>query len=140
MKLKTGVKTLIGISIGGIALTIYEIITCPLAALFSFTIAKRLSTSPDQAMGGHGTAISTLRGFPVQKSELFATEASFLVIPVFLAVILLGYLILRQRSFQVMGVPITPQFMGLGVLLIGVWNVLFSGLLFVVRVQVHDVT
>lgn len=33
MKLRTGIKTLIAISIGGIAVAIYEIITCPLARL-----------------------------------------------------------------------------------------------------------
>ncbi len=138
MKLRTGIKILIAISIGGIAVATYEIITCPLAALLSFTVAERLSASPDQQVGGHA-AVSTLRGFPVQKSELFAAEASFLVIPVFLVVIVLCYLILRQRRLQLIGVPITPQFLGLSVLLIGFWNVLFSGLLFAERVHLHYV-
>lgn len=140
MKLRTGIKTLIAISIWGIALAIYEIVTCPLAALLSFTVAERVSISPEQGGSGHGATVSTLRGFPIHKSELFAAEASFLVIPVFLAVIVLCYLILRQLRLQVMGVPITPQFLGLGVLLIGFWNLLFSGLLFVERVQLHYVT
>lgn len=136
MKLRAGVKTLIGISIWGIAVGIYEIFTCPLAALLSFSIAERT----EEGANGHGATMSTLHGFPVQKSELFAPEASVLVIPVFLAMIVLCYLILRQRRLQFIGVPITPQFMGLGVLLIGFWNLLFSGLLFVERVQLHYVT
>jgi hypothetical protein len=133
MKLRTGLKTLIGVSIVGIALVIYDIITCPLAGLLSFTTAERLGTREVQELTEHGTAITTLRGFPVKKSELFAVEASFLAIPVFLAVIVLCYLVLRQRRVQLLGVPITPQFMGLVVLLIGFWNFLFSAFLFWVR-------
>jgi hypothetical protein len=140
MKLKTGVKILVGISVDGIALAIYEIITCPLSALLSFSVAERLSTSPDNRASEPGTAITNLRRLPVRRTELLATEASFLVIPVFLAVIVLCYLVLRQRRFQVMGVPVTPQFVGLGILLIGFWNVLFSGLLFGERVHLHYVT
>lgn len=132
MKLRTGLKALVGISLFGIPLAIYEIVTCPLAALLSFTIAERVGASDHQ---GHGAPISTLRGFPVDKSEVFHVEASFLVIPVFLAVIVFGFLILRQRRFHIIGVPITPQLMGLVVFLIGAWNLLFSGFLFVERLH-----
>ncbi len=62
--------------------------------------SQSVSASDYRALREHGAAVSTLGGFPGQKSELFAAEASFLVIPVFLAVIVLCYLILRQRHFQ----------------------------------------
>jgi hypothetical protein len=133
VKLRAGLKTLIGVSIVEIALAIYDIIACPLAALLSFTAAERLDTQQHQELTEHGTAISTLRRMPVKKTDIFTVEASFLAIPLFLAVIVLCYLILRRWRFQLFGVPITPQFMGLVVLLIGFWNLLFSVFLFGVR-------
>ena len=137
MKLRTGIKTLIGISTLGIAVAVYEIFTCPLAALLSFSVAQFLGASE---AGEHGPAISTLRGMPIHKSPVVQVEASFLVIPIFLAVIVLCFLILRRRGFQIMGAPITPRLLGLGVLLIALWNLFFSGVLFVERVRLHFVT
>lgn len=128
MRLRTGAKALIGISMFGIALAVYEMVSCPLAAVFSFAIAEFVGDERRRQEG-----LSTLRGLPIEKSDIVKVEASFLVMAVFLAVIVLGILILRQKHLQILGMPISPQFMGLVVFLIGIWDFLFSGVLLVLR-------
>lgn len=71
---------------------------------------------------------------PAKVLPLFGTEVSFLGVVVLLVTILLAWLILKGKSLTLFGYRMTPQFMGLGILLITIWNVVFGTFLIGVEV------
>lgn len=134
MKLRTGLKLLIGLSVVGIAIATVLIFTCPFAGVVSFSTLVREGTPQYQELAVHATALPGVRELPAKVLPLFGTEVSFLGIVVLLAVILLAWLILKGKSLTFFGYHMSPQLMGLGILLITLWNVLFATFLIGVEV------
>lgn len=134
MKIKTGLKWLIGLSGVGILIATVLILTCPFAGVISFSTLVREGTKSYEALTVHATAIPGVRELPAKVMPLFGGEVSFLGIVVLLGVIVLSWLILRGRRLHLFGYQITPQFMGLGILLITIWNLVFAA--FLVGVEV----
>lgn len=134
MKLKTGLKTLIGLSVVGAAIGTFLIFTCPFAGVISFNTLVREGTKSYEELTVHATALPGVRELPAKVLPLFGTEVSFLGVLVLLGVILLSWLILKGRSLSLFGYKISPQLMGLVILLITFWNLIFSA--FLVGVEV----
>lgn len=134
MKPKTGLKTMIDLSLVGIAIATVLIFTCPFAGLISFSTLVRQGTPQYEELTVHATAISGVRELPAKVLPLFGTEVSFLGIVVLLAVILLSWLILKGKSLCLFGYAMGPQLMGLGILLITLWNMIFGAFLIGVEV------
>jgi len=134
MKLRTGLKILIGLSVVGIAVAIVLIFTCPFAGVISFSTLVREGTPQYEELTVHATAVPGVRELPAKVLPLFGTEVSFLGILVLLALIFLAWLILRGKSLNLFGYRMSPQFMGLGILLVTLWNVLFATFLIGVEV------
>lgn len=82
----------------------------------------------------HATAVPGVRALPAKQLDFFGTEVSFLGIVVLLVVILLSWLILKGKTLSLFGYRMGPQFMGLGILLITLWNLIFGALLIGVEV------
>ena len=134
MKLRTGLKWLIGLSVIGIAIATVLIFTCPFAGVISFSTLVREGTGSYEELTVHATALPGVRELPAKVLPLFGTEVSFLGIVILLAVILLAWLILKGKCLTLFGYRISQQFMGLGILLITMWNVVFGTFLIGVEV------
>lgn len=134
MKLKTGLKTLMGLSVVGAAIGTVLIFTCPFAGVISFNTLVREGTKSYAELTLHATALPGVRELPAKVLSLFGTEVSFLGVIVLLGVILLSWFILTEKSFSLFGYKISSQFMGLVILLITFWNLIFSA--FLVGVEV----
>lgn len=126
MRLRTGLKALIGISVLGIAVAVLLIYTCPFAGQIAFsTLVREVPTE-------HGGGL--VRSYPVKETKLFAVEVSPLGIIVLLVLIALCFVILRQRPLNLFGYAVTPKAMGVTIFLITLWNLLFSAFLLGVEV------
>jgi len=126
MKLRTGLKALIGISVLGIAVGVLLIYTCPFAGQIAFsTLVREVPTE-------HGGGL--VRSYPVKETKLFGIEVSPLGIIVLLVLIALCFLILRQRSLNFFGYTVTPKAMGVTIFLITLWNLVFAAFLLGVEV------
>jgi uncharacterized membrane protein len=136
MRIKTGLKTMIGLAAAGIAVAILLVFTCPFAGVISFNTLVREGTASYAELTVHATAIPGVRNLPAKQASVFGSEVSFLGILVLLGVIALCVAILKGRRVSVFGYPITPQFMGLAVLLVTIWNVVFSAFLIAIEVLV----
>ena len=134
MKLRTGLKILIGLSVVGIAVAIVLIFTCPFAGVISFNTLVREGTPQYEELAVHATAVPGVRELPAKVLPLFGTEVSFLGVVVLLLTILLAWVILKGKYLTLFGYRISPQFMGLGILLITMWNVVFGTFLIGVEV------
>lgn len=134
MKIKTGLKTLIGLAALGIVLAIFLIFTCPFAGVISFSTLVREGTKSYAELTVHATALPGVRELPARVLPLFGTEVSFLGVLVLLGIILLSWLILRDKSLSLFGYQLTPRFLGLGILLVTFWNLIFAA--FLVGVEV----
>lgn len=134
MKLRTGLKALIGLSVVGIAIATVLIFTCPFAGVISFSTLVREGTPSYDELTVHATALPGVRELPAKILPLFGTEVSFLGVVVLLAVIVLAWFILKGKSLTLFGYRMAPQFMGLAILLITLWNVVFATFLIGVEV------
>jgi hypothetical protein len=134
MKLRTGLTVLIGLSVVGIAIATVLIFTCPFAGVVSFSTLVRQGTPQYEELTVHATAIPGVRELPAKVLPLWGSEVSFLGIVVLLAVIVLAVLILKGKSLTLCGYRMSPQFIGLAILLITLWNVVFATLLIGVEV------
>jgi hypothetical protein len=134
MKLRTGLKILIGLSVVGIIIATVLIFTCPFAGVISFSTLVREGMGSYEELTVHATALPGVRELPAKVLPLFGTEVSFLGILVLLAVILLARLILKGKSLTLFAYAMGPQFMGLAILLITPWNLIFGTFLIGVEV------
>ena len=134
MKIRTGLKWLIALSLVGIVIAAVLIFTCPFAGVISFSTLVREGTPQYEELTVHATALPGVRELPAKVLPLFGTEVSFLGIVVLLAVIVLAWLILKGKSLTLFGYRMSPQFMGLAILLITLWNVVFATFLIGVEV------
>lgn len=134
MRIRTGLKALIGLAALGIAIGVLLVFTCPFAGVISFSTLVREGTPSYERLTVHATAIPGVRELPARVLPLFGSEVSFLGIAVLLSLIALCILILRQRPVSTAGVPVAPRTMGLAILGITVWNLLFAGFLIGVEV------
>ncbi len=134
MKLRTGLKALIGLSVVGIVIATVLIFTCPFAGVISFSTLVRQGTPQYDELTVHATAVPGVRELPAKVLPLFGTEVSFLGIVTLLVVILLSWLILKGKTLSLFGYRMGPQFMGLAILLITLWNLIFGAFLIGVEV------
>ncbi len=134
MKLRTGLKALIGLSVVGIVIATVLIFTCPFAGVISFSTLVRQGTPQYDELTVHATAVPGVRELPAKVLPLFGTEVSFLSIVTLLVVILLSWLILKGKTLSLFGYRMGPQFMGLAILLITLWNLIFGAFLIGVEV------
>jgi hypothetical protein len=184
MKLRTGLKALIGLSILGIGVAIFLIYTCPFAGQITFSTLVRqmpMGHSPHQGEhfqqpsgktqephkgkgegsegpGGHSEvaqrphgaetkhpekgeefmvgamAVPGVRTYTVKETKLFGVEVSVLGIGVLLLLLVLCFLILRQRPLGLLGHKVTPTALGIIVSLMTLWNLVFAA--FLVGVEV----
>lgn len=134
MKIRRGLRWLIGLSVVGIVIATVLIFTCPFAGVISFSTLVRQGTPQYEELTVHATAIAGVRELPAKALPLFGTEVSFLGIVVLLVTILLAWLILKGKSLTLFGYRMGPQFMGLGILLITIWNLVFGAFLIGVEV------
>lgn len=134
MKIRTGLKWLIGLSVTGIGIATILIFTCPFAGVISFSTLVREGTKSYQELTVHATAIPGVRELPAKAFPLFGSEVSFLGVVILLAVIALSWMILKGKSFTLFGYRMSPQFMGLGILLIAFWDLVFGAFLIGVEV------
>jgi hypothetical protein len=89
--------------------------------------------------GKHGFAVHLMvvpgvRGYPVVETKLLSLEVSWLGIVVLLVVMALCWLILRQRSWRLLGYTVSPKAMGAAVLALTLWDLLFALWLLAVEV------
>ena len=137
MKLRTGLKTIIGLCVVGIAVGISLVFTCPFAGVISFnTLVREGGGHAYEKLTVHAAAIPGVRHLPAKQAGVFGTEVSFLGIVVLLGVIALCAAILQGKRFNLFGYTITPQLMGLAALLVTIWNVLFAAFLIATEVIV----
>ncbi len=136
MKLKTGLKTIIGLSVVAIAVAIFLVFTCPFAGVITFNTLVREGTHSFDQLTLHATAIPGVRNLPAKQAGVFGTEVSLLGILVLVGVIALCAAILKGQRFSLFGYLITPQLMGLAVLLVTMWNIVFSAFLIAIEVLV----
>lgn len=134
MTIKSGLKWLIGLSVVGITIATVLILTCPFAGVISFSTLVREGTKSYQELTVHATAIPGVRELPAKAFPLFGSEVSFLGVVILLGVIALSWMILKGKSFTLFGYRMSPQFMGLGILLIAFWNLVFGAFLIGVEV------
>jgi hypothetical protein len=134
MMIRTGLKWLIVLSVVGISIATVLIFTCPFAGVISFSTLVREGTPSYEELTVHATALPGVRELPAKVLPLFGTEVSFLGILVLLAVIILARLILKGKGPTLFGYRMSPQLMGLGILLIILWNVVFATFLIGVEV------
>lgn len=134
MTIKSGLKWLIGLSVAGITIATVLILTCPFAGVISFSTLVREGPKSYQELTVHATAIPGVRELPAKVLPLFGSEVSFLGVVVLLTVVVLSWLILKGKTVALFGYRISAQFMGLAVLLITLWNVVFAGFLIGVEV------
>lgn len=134
MRIKTGIKWLIALSVVGIVIATVLIFTCPFAGVISFSTLVRQGTPQYEELTVHATAIPGVRALPAKQLDLFGSEVSFLGIVMLLVVILLSWLILKGKTLSLFGYRMGPQFMGLGILLITLWNLIFGAFLIGVEV------
>jgi len=162
MRLRTGLKALVGLSAVGVAVAILLIFTCPFGGHIAFsTLVRQVHTehgdaTEQHAQEHHGAApeghtaaehheayngltvhfmvIPGVRANPVQETKVFGIEVAPLGILVLLSIIALSYLILRQQRWSVLGCSVTPRSMGIAVFLVTLWNVVFAAFLLVVEI------
>lgn len=161
MKLRTGLKTLIVISVVGIAIATLLIFTCPFAGQIAFsTLVRQVPmehpTGTEKHSQQHGAevqkplvgvekheskgltvhlmVIPDVRSYPVEETQLFGIEVSPLGIIILLLLFALCLLILRQRPVSLFGYTLSPKAMGMSVLLITLWNLVFAAFLLGVEV------
>ena len=84
MKIRTGLRWLIGLSGVGIAIATVLIFTCPFAGVISFSTLVREGTKSYEELTIHATAIPGVRELPAKVLPLFGSEVSFLGIFVLL--------------------------------------------------------
>ncbi len=136
MGLKTGLQTIIALSIVGIAVAIFLVFTCPFAGVISFNTLVREGTKAYSELTVHATAIPGVRNLLAKQAGVFGSEVSFLGIVVLFGTIALCAAILKTKRFSLFGYPVTPQFMGLTVLLVTIWNLVFSAFLIAIEIMV----
>lgn len=137
MKLKTGLETMIGLALAGIAVAVVLVFTCPFAGVISFnTLVRAGGGQAYERLTVHATAVPGVRNLPAKQAGVFGSEVSFLGIAVLLGVIALCTAIMKGRRFSLFGYPITPHLMGLAVFLATVWNAVFSAFLIAIEVLV----
>ncbi len=137
MRIKTGLKAMIGLAAAGIAVAILLVFTCPFAGAISFnTLVREGGGHAYERLTVHATAIPGVRNLPAKQAGVFGSEVSFLGILVLLGVIALCVAILKGKRLNLFGYPIAPQFMGLVVLLVTIWNVVFSAFLIAIEILV----
>jgi len=191
MKLRTGLKALIGISVLGIGVAVLLIYTCPFAGQIAFsTLVREVPMEHDAGAAGHtqqhGTeaekphegmekhqgvkekrhedvqahseaaqkphaavaerhkeseglkvhlmVIPDVRSYPVKETKLFGIDVSPLGIIVLLLLMALCFFILGQRPLNLFAYSVTPKAMGVAVLLITLWNLIFAAFLLGVEV------
>lgn len=134
MRLRTGLKAMIGLAAAGIAVAILLVFTCPFAGVISFNTLVREGTKSYEQLTVHATAIPGVRNLPAKQAGVFGSEVSFLGIVVLLGVIVLCAAILKGTRVNLFGYQITPQLMGLAVLLVTIWNVVFAAFLISVEI------
>ena len=134
MRIRTGLKALIVLAGLGIAIGSLLVSTCPFAGVLSFSTLVREGTPSYERLTVHATVLPGVRALPAKVLPLFGSEVSFLGTAVLLGLIGLCTLVLRQRTVSIAGVPVTPRAMGLTILGITLWNLLFAGFLIGVEV------
>jgi hypothetical protein len=162
MRLRTGLKAMVGLSALGIAIATLLIFTCPFAGQMAFsTLVRQAHTehgdvAEHHAQQHHGETqeahgaeehhlaherftvhlmvIPHVRAYPAEETRLFGIEVAPVGILVLLLVLGLSFFILQQRRLSFVGHTVTPQTMGIAVFLITVWNVVFAAFLLVVEI------
>lgn len=134
MRIRTGLKALILLAALAIGIGVLLVLTCPFAGVISFSTLVREGTPSYETLTVHATVIPGVRALPARVLPLFGSEVSFLGIAVLLGPIGLCTLVLRQRTVSIAGVPVTPRAMGLTILGITVWNLLFAAFLIGVEI------
>jgi hypothetical protein len=162
MKLKTGLKTLVALSVLGIAIATLLIFTCPFAGQIAFSTLVRqvpmehqeghedvkvhpgavqkphnvVAEHRDEAkrLAVHLMVIPNVRSYPVEETQLFGIEVSPLGTIVLLLLITLCVLILLQRPVSLLGYTLSPKAMGVTVFLITLWNLVFAAFLLGIEV------
>ena len=143
MTLRTGLKTLIGLSVLGIGVAVFLIYTCPFAGQIAFSTRVRqvameakdhaqvAAEHRDEHKGFsvHFMMIPGVRSYPVKETKVVGIDVSPLGILTLLVVIALSALILRQRAWSLFGHRVTPRAMGIMVFLITAWNLVFAAFL-----------
>jgi hypothetical protein len=167
--LRTGLKTLIGLSVVGIGIGVLLIYTCPFVGRIAFSAGVRQvpmehagggeharrpgvgaeeahKETPDRAQAAaghpdehkrfnvHFTMIPNARRYPLKETNVAGVEVAPLGILALLVVIALSVLILRQRPWSLFGHRVTPQAMGMMLLLITAWNLVVAAFLLGVEV------
>ncbi|HWP59795.1 MAG TPA: hypothetical protein VNL14_18025 [Candidatus Acidoferrales bacterium] len=82
----------------------------------------------------HFMAVPGVRQYPAKETKVFALDVSLIGIVVLLLIIGLCFLILRQRPLHLFGYAATPKAMGVTVLLITLWNLVFAAFLLGVEI------
>jgi hypothetical protein len=78
----------------------------------------------------HLMVVPGVQAYPVQETNIVGVDVSVLGIIVLLLLIALCWQLLRQRPMQLWRYTVTPKTMGITVLLITLWNLVFAGFLF----------
>lgn len=189
MRLRTGLKVLIGLSVLGVAVALLLTFTCPFAGQIAFSTLVRqvpmehpagagepsqqhwvevkkphggvqkhkkekeehheaaqgqVIEKPHEAVTEHREerkgltvhlmVIPHVRTYPVKETKLFGLEVSLLGILVLLLLIALCFLLLGQRPLRLLGYTVTLRAMGITVVLINLWNLIFAAFLLGVEV------
>lgn len=162
MTVRTGLKSIIAISALGIGIAVFLMLTCPFAGQLAFSAQVRQTSAqhavPTEGHGAredahepksgsmsephdehHGFSVHLMmvpgvRKLPVKETKVAGFEVSALGIVILLLVIALCIGILQRRSWNLFGVPVTPQAMGAMVFLITLGNLMFAVFLLGVEV------
>ncbi len=77
----------------------------------------------------HLMVVPGVQAYPAQETKVVSVDVSWLGIIVLVLLIALCWQLLRQRPVQLWRYTVTPKTMGITVLLITLWNLVFAGFL-----------